>query len=273
MTAKKLLIYTVLSLVSYSGFSQSGKDAREERREERKERINAMIRQEEEGVLVYNRQTVFGVQLKSNGYGAFLELGRMKDRYKSNIYQIEIAEIKHPKELKKVLTFGSGIFSSNPFIYGKENYFYTVRLGTGQSRRIGDKGNKNGVSIQAVYLGGLSLGLQRPYYVQVQDPVTQDIREIKYGSGIASDSSLFEFGQITGGTGLRRGWNEIKINPGAYGKLGLRFDYGRFNESVSAVEIGLSAEFFSKKIPMMIRNDQKQFFFNAYFAIEFGRRR
>ncbi|MEI9807727.1 MAG: hypothetical protein WDO16_07545 [Bacteroidota bacterium] len=54
---------------------------------------------------------------------------------------------------------------------------------------------------------------------------------------------------ITGGGGFGKGWSEIKIKPGAFAKAAMRFDYGRFNESVSGLEIGMSAEFYASEIP------------------------
>jgi hypothetical protein len=63
------------------------------------------------------------------------------------------------------------------------------------------------------------------------------------------------------------------MTPGLYLKPALRFDYGRYNEVVSAIEVGLSGEIYAKKIPQMISNKQKQFFFSAYFCVAFGKRK
>jgi hypothetical protein len=41
---------------------------------------------------------------------------------------------------------------------------------------IGGKGNKNGVSVSAIYGGGLTLGLVKPYII---DAVVNDQGEIK----------------------------------------------------------------------------------------------
>jgi hypothetical protein len=65
----------------------------------------------------------------------------------------------------------------------------------------------------------------------------------------------------------------LKLTPGLYVKPGLRFDYGRFNDLVSAIEVGVAAEFYSKKVPQMLYNKEKQFFFSAYFALLFGKRK
>ena len=65
----------------------------------------------------------------------------------------------------------------------------------------------------------------------------------------------------------------MKIKPGAFAKTALRFDYGRFNEIVSGIEVGLSAEFYGSKITIMADQEDKQFFFQGYIAILFGKRK
>lgn len=83
------------------------------------------------------------------------------------------------------------------------------------------------------------------------------------------DSSYFE----VKAAGLGKGWNEVKIRPAAYVKTAMRFDYGRLNETVTAIEVGLSAEYYPAKISQMIYNKEKQFFFSAYVALLLGRRK
>lgn len=75
------------------------------------------------------------------------------------------------------------------------------------------------------------------------------------------------------GTGLRYGWKDMKFVPGVHAKAALRFDYGRFNETVAAVEIGLNLEAYSRKVEIMLLNPAQQVFFNGYIAILFGKRK
>jgi hypothetical protein len=65
----------------------------------------------------------------------------------------------------------------------------------------------------------------------------------------------------------------MKFRPGAYAKAGLRFDYGRFNEVVSAIEVGVSMDAYLKKIPIVLFQKDKQLFFQGYVALEFGKRK
>lgn len=269
---KKLSFILLLAAIGNASIAQdttlSKRELKDERKEARRQKISEMIRQSEEGTLVFRKQSIFGIELKTNGYGLFYELGIMKSARKTNIYRIDITETKSPKEEKLL---NGGLFFGNPFVYGKVNYFYPVTLGFGQQHILGQKGNKNGVSVSAVYNAGLSIGLLRPYYVNVNDPQTNEDRTIKYS---VEDSALFLGPSINGGGGFGKGWSEMKIKPGAFAKVAMRFDYGRFNETVSGLEIGMSLEAYGSKIPiMLLQKKDKSLFFQGYIAILFGRRK
>lgn len=265
---KKTSLIVTLILLAFATFAQGGSDDKKERKEARKQKINELMRQAEEGVLVYQKQNIFGLQLRTNGYGAFYEMGRMKTNRKTTIYRIDFAETKEHKE-EKTLNGNGGFIFGNPYIYGKINYFYPVTLGYGQQYIFGQKGNKNGVAVTGLWNAGLALGLLRPYYLNVDDPLTGQ-RDIKY---TPEDSALFlDQSAILSGGGFGKGWSEIKVKPGAFAKVGMRFDYGRFNEAVSALEIGMSVEYYPSDIQLLV-NKNRNTFFQGYIAICFGRRK
>lgn len=247
---------------------------KEKRQSEKRQRIDAMSRQEEEGVLLFRKQNAFGIQLRTNGYGVFYEIGRFKSPRFSNTYLIELTEIKHPKE-EKTQT-GNG-FVSNSFVYGKINNFYQFKLGFGQQYILGQKGNKNGIAVMGLYQGGLSLGLLRPYYINIQEGGQE--KSIKYDPN--DSTHKFLNGPISGSSGLGKGWNELEYVPGAFIKTALRFDFGRYNELIQALQIGVSVDAYSKKIEIMAPRDArgseavepKQIFFQGHIAFVFGRRK
>jgi hypothetical protein len=258
---RKLFFLFILIQVS---FQSNAQDSRKQRQEAKRQRINNIMKQEEEGVITDKKSFVFGVKLITDGYGIFFELGRAKSIKKSMLYQLEISERKSNKEEKQTSNFSN----SAPFIYGKENFFYPVKLGVQQQTLLGNKSNKNGVAITANYGGGISAAFLRPYYVQVQNG--NNIDYVKYNS---PDSIQFLTGNILGGPGFSKGWNQITVTPGLYAKAAVRFDYGAFNEIISALEVGVTAEYYTKKIPQMVYNKEKQFFFGGYVAILFGKRK
>ena len=267
---KKLFILVCFIASSASLLAQESEDKKakkDTRKEQRKQKINDLIRQDEEGVLVYSKQSTFGIQLRTNGYGVFFEKGKMKSQRNTSIYSIELNEIKNSKEDK--LPNGTGGFSfGNPYIYGKINNFYQLQLGFGQQRILGQKGNKNGVAVSWVYKGGFSAGLLRPYYIDVEDNGTNvTVRHTP------ETDSLFKYGLINGGGGLGKGWGELRFRPGVFVKTGLRYDFGRFNDVVSGIEVGVSAEVYSTKIPIMLFTKDKRFFYQGHIALMFGHRK
>ena len=259
---RKLFCILVFLSTSVYSFSQV---TRKDRQQEKRDRVNEAAKQEEEeGVITYKKSFLFGAKLISDGYGIFFELGRASSIKKSTLYQLEISERKSIKEEK----INSLYSNSVPYIYGKENYFYPIKLGVQQQQLLGNKANKNGVAITANYGGGLALALLRPYYLQVLQGNTYTY--VKYNS---PDSAQFLTGTILGGPGLGKGWNELSFTPGLYAKAAVRFDYGSFNEIISAIEVGVTGDFYSQKIPQMVYNKEKQFFFGGYVAICFGKRK
>jgi hypothetical protein len=238
---------------------------KKDKKSAKKEQINALLKQEEEGEIIFNKQSIFGIKLSTDGYGLAYEWGRFKSNRLATIFQIELNEKKSAKEKRS--TSSVGAFNFNSVIYGKMNNFYQLKLGVGQQRIIGGKGNKNGVAVMATYSGGLSVGFEKPYYADVVDPAT-DTRFRKTFPKIIDSSYT-----IIGASGFTVGWGDVKIRPGAHAKTGLRFDFGRFNETVTAIEVGVSAEFYAQKIAQMVYSKEKQFFFNGYVTLLLGRRK
>lgn len=264
---KQLLILIAAVAFSVSAFAQEkSKSTKKSRKEEKRAKINALIKAEEEGVIAYKKHYAFGIKLNTDGYGFSFEKAYAKSVKRATIYQLEITERKHKKEEKQ----SNLAIPASPIIYGKINFFYPIKLGVQKQFLFANKSNKNGVSITGNIGGGFIVGLLRAYEIEVDDFGGR--RYIRYDS---PDSLIFAdpSGRLPAGPNLGRGWNHMKVTPGLYAKPGLRFDYGRYNDLVAAIEVGVIAEYYTKKIPQMISNDEKQFFFSAYFTLMFGKRK
>lgn len=272
---KKLFFITfVLSSVVVSAQQEvksSAAEARQLKKAERREKINQLIKQEEEGALIYQKQGAFGFKFNTDGWGMFYEHGKYKTITNTNLWWLELGERKDPKEEKvPTLSASNGLLIISSYIYGKRNNFYYLKAGFGQQKLIGGKGNKNGVAVSAIYGGGISAGLLKPYYLEIQDPNTGDRRQIKYDN---NDSLFLDPTIIIGKGGLTKGFNEIKFVPGVHARAALRFDYGRYNELLSALEVGVNAEYYTQSMPIVLLNKDRKFFFNAYISIVFGKRK
>lgn len=275
MEVKKLFIITcILGSVAVSAqqkVKSTGVDAKQQKKNERREKINQLIKQEEEGALIYQKQGAFGFKFNTDAWSMFYEHGKYKTITKTGLWWLEFGERKHPKEEKvPTLSASQGFLVISSYIYGKRNNFYYLKAGLGQQTLIGGKGNKNGVAVSAIYGGGFTAGLLKPYYIEIQNPSNNKREEIKYDN---NDALFLDPTIIIGRGSFGKGFNEIQFVPGAHARAALRFDYGRYNEVLSALEVGVNAEYYSKTMPILLLNPDKKFFFNAYIALVFGKRK
>ena len=240
--------------------------------------------------------TSYGIQLRTNGWGIVGNYMKAHSNDKRRLYQLEIGEIRHPKEIRQSHDYNLvKDRSSRPFIYGKRNNFYTVHAGYGVMRFLGDKAERNGIEVNLNYVAGPSIGVAKPYYLELMyiegsglDPV---IRAEKYSESNAE--KFLSVGSIYGGAGIRHGWGELQVYPGLHGKASLNFDFSNNNDFIKAVELGFSGDIFFRDIPLMVVFEDKDkippvsgfsmpdsdklpvnrnYFISAFASIQFGQK-
>lgn len=267
-----ILISAICGTVKAQSTSTGTSSNNEKSKEQRKLKRIKVFKEQEEGENVFQRDFSLGGRLNTDGWGGFFELGYRKSRKVVNYFQFEFSEKKSDKEDKRQgYAFTNMGVTSRPYIYGKQNNFYPVKLGVGQRYLIGGKANKNGVEVSGIYYGGVSIGLVKPYYLNVMVGNDQ-VADIRYDPNDPNAKNFLDPNAINGGGGFGKGWSELSVIPGLHAKLGMRFDWAHFNEVVSALEVGVNGEFYTKKVPIMVNDYNKQFLFNAYLSIQFGKR-
>ena len=234
----------------------------------KRERMNNMLRMEEEGDLIFNKHNIFGIRLATDGYGISFEKGKFKTPSRTLLFQFELNEKHDPKE-HHISATSDGINFSSVVPY-KLNNLYEFKLAMGQQHLLGGKGNKNGVAVTYLYTGGVTVGMLKPYYLDIQNQITGATTRKTFDQ-MASDTTEGDY--ITGASGFTVGWGNLKIKPAVNAKQAMRFDYGRLNQSITAIEVGLTEEYFFSKIPLVYMVPQHTFFFNAYVSILFGGRK
>ncbi len=252
------------------GLSQT-KETRKERIAKENARTKKMQKDAEEGAIIFNKQSAFLINLRTDGWALGYEHGKFKKINKTNLWWFSLGERKNTKE-EKLVTSINGQQAGNPFIYGKENNFYLLNIGFGQQRLLGGKGVKNGISVSAIYGGGVTLGMLKPYYLEVYKYSSPETEYIKYDD---DNDRFLNPNYIIGAAPFGKGYNfsEIKYVPGVFAKGALRFDYGKLNDIVSALEIGVSAEYYTKKMPIVLLTKEKNFFVSGYVSLIFGSRK
>jgi len=227
-----------------------------------------------------SKEFSLGLRLNTDGWGVFAEKGYVKSDekesdkfYNVRLFQVEFGEHKHPKEVK---INGSGLSSGvpgdkpRPYKYGKINNFYVFKLGYGYRKLLAGKPDPGTVSIHWLYAGGVSLGLLKPYYLNVYVQSNENPRDIKYDD---YPKQFLDMNSIVGRSGLMYGLGDMKYIPGLYFKTALHFDFALLPKRKLAIETGLNAELYTKKIPIMADVKAHPYFLNGYVSLQFGKRK
>lgn len=225
----------------------------------------------------------FGYRLASDGWAFFLQRGFIhtdadKGPHTDFIY-LDFSEKKNPKEKNIVNETFSTFYPNEPkplqYKYGKINNFYQLRFGYGNMKCLTRKLEQRHVDISWVYGAGISLGMLKPYYLDLLIPE---------GSGFVRQFANYDEktkpyfldtanrGYIIGGADFTKGISEIKFKPGLSLRTGFYFDYSPSRKTFTGIELGTTLDVYAQKIPIMAEIPARAFFWNVYADIRFGKR-
>ncbi len=224
--------------------------------------------------VVFNKEFAVGFKLHTNGFGLSANYTKIHSIFKKTLYEFEIMDVRHPKEVRQQSIYSASIPNARRFAFGKENTFLNLNASIGRVKTIADKGKKSGVAVYWMYMGGASIGLVKPYHLDIIyeffPGTNRDIRSEPYTE---ENANLFlDERFIDGASGFFTGIGKTKIQPGLQGKVALVFDWASYNEYVKALEFGAMLNVYAKRIPIMLTEDNQLFFANIYLKIMLGKR-
>ena len=130
------------------------------------------------------------------------------------------------------------------------------------------KNDRGGVSVRYFYTGGPALGILKPIYYEVlyssSIPFEFSIETKKFSPSIHQSN-------IYGKASFFKGFDEVKVSPGASIKTGFSFEYSRQDVILHSLEAGVSLDVFSRKIPIMATTHNNFYFFNLFVSYRFGK--
>jgi len=215
-----------------------------------------------------------GFRLNTDGWSVYTDLGKVKSQdmrhsdmfYNIRLWQIEFTEKKNPREEKSTSENSNGNSGTTTYVYGKINNFYALKLGYGFRKLIVGKPDPGTVSIHWVNVIGASVGLLKPYYLNVYS----DPSAIKYSPSTAADFLNQQL--IEGSAGFTKGLSEITVIPGIHFKSALHFDFSTNRKNVIGIETGFNVEYYSQSISLMANQSGTNYFLDLFLAAQFGRR-
>ncbi|MDR2906539.1 MAG: hypothetical protein LBU91_00920 [Bacteroidales bacterium] len=220
---------------------------------------------------MFRQYSAFG-QIHTNGFGAGFRLGNIRSTSKYNFQEFEFLKDKHPKAEKQRGMSWQGY--PRRYVYGALNQLYVLRYGLGTQRTLNEKPYWGGLQVDYTISAGAILGVAIPQYLGIlyQDSITAPPRvEVeKYDPEIHKNVE-----EINGGGPMFRGLfsRYVRPYPGIYGRFGLNFDFGKYQERVSALEVGMMIDVFPIPVPMMAFHEKNFFFANFYISYHFGKRK
>lgn len=271
---KQPISMKVILIVFLSGFARSSIAQKVNRDNLTKPKKIKPVRTELSGGFRFNTDgwSIFA----DKGYNRYENAKTSDMFYNTFIIQAELGEKKHAKEVKSANQNLSSAINdkTRPFIFGKINNFYQFKVGVGFRRLIAGKPEQKTISIHWVYVGGFSLGMEKPYYIDAyvpQDNGATLVREsIKYDD--STKTAFLNQPYIIGASSFTKGLSEIKFVPGLHVKTGLHFDFANKRDLKMAIETGVSAEVYSRPIQIMANQTAVPYFVNIYASIQFGKR-
>ncbi|MEL6558758.1 MAG: hypothetical protein AAFQ94_11275 [Bacteroidota bacterium] len=212
----------------------------------------------QEGDYEYKKEVTWGINKNTNGGvigGIMLKLGLARSEKVYEIYSLELSNVKHPQELS--------YNRASRFIWGKQNYLYSIRFQYGRERILFRKAPQQGVQISTGATIGPSIGLITPYFIQYTDPQNY----------VAFDPDVHAFGNILGAGRLFQGLGDSQMAIGANLKGFVNFEFGTFKNNVAGLEVGLLLEGYHKEIIIVPTQENNAIFTSAFFTLYWGSRK
>ena len=217
----------------------------------------------------YNSEISFGINKNTSGGligGLTFKKARKLTEKLLETFGVELMNVKNPQEVRSYAVTG------NPFIYGKSNYLYALRLQYGRDLILFKKAPQQGVEIKLVTALGPSIGIVAPYYIQrPADPTGNSFNTVN--EQYNPNNPLDSYGNILGTGNLFEGIGDSKIQLGGNAKVGLNFELGTSKSQVSGFEVGFLVDAYFHKIIMMPTTTNYAVFPTLYFTLFYGGRK
>lgn len=209
----------------------------------------------------YTDEFVWGINKNTRGglIGGFIlkkSIRLSQDQFQT--FGLELMNVKHPKETRI-----SNPLNGNSFIWGKQNYLYSIRLQYGREMVLFKKASFQGLQIHGILAGGPSIGLVSPYYIQnsrgVNEPFNPEVH--------------VDFNSILGTGNILQGIGESQVKIGLNIKPAFSFEFGTFKSNVSGIELGFVLETYTEDIILVPNATNDNLFTSFFVTLFYGRRR
>ena len=224
----------------------------------------------EKGV-IYEKERNFQFRLHTNGVALGYMLGEIVKYDETNYYTFEFGFLKHPQQYRQPLRPINNAFTK-PYTYGKVSNFMQIRVGYKKRKYLSEKAKRNGIAIGYSYEIGAVAGMEKPYYLRVQDDSNLETgtRSIKYSD---DNDKFLNQSAILGSANFFTGLGEMKFVPGLSAKFDMVFAWGAYDKFSRSIEAGVMVDLFTRTIDIMANEENTPLFINFHINFVLGNRR
>jgi hypothetical protein len=217
----------------------------------------------------YTNEFTWGINKNTSGglIGGFvLKKAKKLTDYMLESYGLEIMNVKHPQEVRR-----NSDITGNPFIFGKSNYLYALRLQYGRDFILFKKAPQQGAEIKFVMAAGPSIGIVAPYYIERAVAPDQYYTSVTEQYDPKNKNHTNE--NILGTGNLFEGIGHSKVQLGLNAKFGFNFELGTVKNQVTGFECGFLVDAYTSKVPLMPTTYNNAVFPMLYFTLFYGSRK
>lgn len=222
--------------------------------------------------IIYKSEWAIDAALHTDGFYLGYQKGKIKSFHTTNTFHFDLGILYHPLETKTSRPSNVTFRTYDSYKYGKKNHLINLRMGKGLIRTLSEKARKKGVAIGFQLQGGLVLGLLKPYYIKVRDEKDGSfiVKDIRYED---SPEEFLNSERILGRSSFYKGFGQLSIVPGLYGRAAFRIDPGAFEKLVKCLELGIQLDLYSKRPELMVLDKNPYHYLNFYINLQLGSRK
>ncbi len=163
-------------------------------------------------------------------------------------------------------------FNGRSYLEGKLNQLIVIRPMFGRTMTLFRKSEEGGPALKGILATGPSIGLQKPYYVDISYTNTATNQTTTFAVPYAKtldDSYPKAF--IIGSASFLNGFSEAKLIPGWHLKSALNLELESFKQNHMSIELGFCLDYFTKPIEMLNQTPGRNVYTTGYLTVYFGK--
>ena len=229
--------------------------------------------------IVYDHELTFNAALATPRNFFFgVRSGRLITYDKTRFWTLTFGDIRHSRERRenpdRVNIASNRV--SRAYVFGKQNQLYALRLGFGIKRFLSEKARERGVAIGYSYEFGPSLGILKPYYLEIEQADAEPL-DVRY-TGDNLDVFINNQVNVFGASAWTVGLDEIGLRPGVHAKFATHFGFGAYDETAKSLEAGIMADYFLGNTDIMVESEltpgvtNSPLFLSLFLNFQIGKR-